>query len=48
MYDYSGNGFHTLSVIKHLNAKIVVDGGPWDKILSNGGPKSDLFQFRGP
>ena len=38
MYDYFGHGFHILSVIKHLKAKI----------LSDGGPCSNLCQFMGP
>ena len=28
MFDYFGNGFHTLYVIKHLKATILSDGGP--------------------
>ena len=38
MYDYFGNGIHTILVLKHLNAKILKDGDLW----------SNLCQFRGP
>ena len=31
MHDYFGHGFHRLSVIKHLKAKILSDGDPWTK-----------------
>lgn len=37
-HDYFGDGFDTLHVIKQLKAKILSRGGPW----------SDLRQFRGP
>ena len=39
MFDFFGDGSYTLSVLKHLKAKIVKDGGggAWEKILSNRG-----------
>ena len=42
MYDYFGHGFHTLSVVKYLKAKVLSEGEPWDKILLNEGPWSNL------
>lgn len=37
-----------LSIIKHLKAKILLNGGPWDKILSNVSLWSNLCQLGGP
>lgn len=39
MYGWFGHWIHTLSGIKHLKAKLLNEG-PWDNILSNGGPWS--------
>lgn len=36
MYYYFGHWLYRLSLIKHLKAKCLLDGGPWDNILSNG------------
>lgn len=42
MYGYFVYWFHKLCVIK---ANVSSDEGPWDKILSDGGPPSNLCQF---
>ena len=47
MYNYFSHGFDTVSVIKHLKAKMLSDGGRWDNIMSNRG-QSNLCQFRRP
>lgn len=33
MCDYLGHGFHTLSAIKYLKAKVLLVGGQWSNLV---------------